>query len=184
MLIKQVQLEQSQLMTAEADRVLELMGRAIRMAGYQNSQSSILYGLRGSKRSSQESLEVRKGVGINRSDALYIKQEISEGTDFDCIGNVLTQERTKNGLAHQGFFLEHSANNSKGSGMRGGSLMCQSLDRHGRLQNKTLTQDVSALVIDELSTKGVQKLLKVSIQMRLGNMTPTYSRTFATRNLP
>ena len=40
MLVKQVQLEQSQLAAAQANRALELIGRAIRMAGYINVRTS------------------------------------------------------------------------------------------------------------------------------------------------
>ena len=184
MLVKQVQLEQSQLMMAEADRALELMGRAIRMAGYQNSQTSMLHRPIRRKHSAKEVLEIRKDIGLNRSDALYVKQEVSDAADFDCIGNVITKERTKNGLAHQGFFLERSNNASKGSGVRGGSLMCQSLDRQGRLQNSTLIQDVWGMKIEEIPARGAQKLIKVTLQMRLGNTSPVFSRTFSTRNLP
>ena len=48
MLVKQVQLEQSQLATAEVEQALELIGRAIRMTGYVNGNST------------QESLEIQK----------------------------------------------------------------------------------------------------------------------------
>ena len=40
MLVKQVQLEQSQLAAAQANRALELIGRTIRMAGYNNVRTS------------------------------------------------------------------------------------------------------------------------------------------------
>jgi hypothetical protein len=121
---------------------------------------------------------------LNRSDALYVKQEVSDGADFDCIGNVITKERTKNGLAHQGFFLERSNNASKGSGVRGGSLVCQSLDRQGRLQNSTLIQNVWGMKLEELPAGGTQNVIKVTLQMRLGNTSRLFSRTFSTRNLP
>lgn len=182
MLVKQVQLEQSQLATAEAERALELIGRAIRMAGYVNGKSS---NLKRPKNSTQESLEIQKGVGLNRSDTLFIKHEISDGIDFDCIGNVLKPERTKNGLAHQGFLLERQANPPKGSRVKGGSLMCQSLDRHGRLQNTTLMNGVSHLSIGEILPGGSgQKLFKVTVHMELGKSTAEFSRIYASRNLP
>ena len=102
MLVKQVQLEQSQLAAAQANRALELIGRAIRMAGYINVRTS---DAKKSKTPKQALLEIQKGVGLNRSDTIFIKHEISDGIDFDCIGNTLTKDRTKNHLAHQGFFL-------------------------------------------------------------------------------
>ena len=61
MLLKQVQLEQSQLAAAEADRALELIGRAIRMAGYINVRTA---GVKKPKSSKQELLEILKGAGL------------------------------------------------------------------------------------------------------------------------
>ena len=106
MLVKQVQLEQSQLAAAQANRALELIGRAIHMAGYSNMRTS---DAKKSKTPKQALLEIQKGVGLNRSDTIFIKHEISDVIDFDCIGNTLTKDRTKNHLAHQGFFLERQA---------------------------------------------------------------------------
>jgi Tfp pilus assembly protein PilW len=40
--IKQIEYEKSQALISEADRAFELMGRAIRMAGYRNLQSKTL----------------------------------------------------------------------------------------------------------------------------------------------
>ncbi len=189
MLVKQVQLEHVQLASAEADRALELIGRAMRMAGYVNIKST---DLKKSTHKKQELLAIQKGVGLNRSDALFIKHEISDGVDFDCIGNALTKDRSKNGLAHQGFFLERQAGLSKGVRVHGGSLMCQSLDRQGRLQNTTLMNGVHRLEIEELTpathvkraSLSPQKLFKVRIEMALGKSIAEFSRTFSSRNLP
>jgi len=175
-LVKQVQLEQSQLAAAQANRALELIGRAIRMAGYINVRTFDV------KNPKQELLEIQKGVGLNRSDAIFIKHEISDGTDFDCIGNALTKERTKNHLAHQGFFLERQAGMPKGVRINGGSLMCQSLDRQGRLQNTTLMNGVHHLAIEGLQPSP-QKIFRVTIQMDLGKATSEFTQTFARRNL-
>jgi len=188
MLIKQVQLEQFQLARSEADRGLELIGRAIRIAGYQNVRST---DARSPKNSKRAALEIQKGVGLNRSDALFIQHEISDGIDFDCIGNVLSKDRTKNNLAHQGFLLEAQAGLAKGTRIKGGSLMCQSLDRQGRLQNTTLMNGVHSLLIKELdsniksmeATSSSQKLFKVSIQMDLGKSISEFTRIYASRNL-
>jgi len=188
MLIKQVQLEQFQLASAEADRALELIGRAIRMAGYQNVRPM---DFRNPKNAKREALEIQKGVGLNRSDALFITHEISNGIDFDCIGNILTKDRTKNNLAHQGFLLERQAGLAKGVKSKGGSLMCQSLDRQGRLQSTTLMNGVHALIIKETdpgvkskrTTSSSQKLMKVSIQMDTGKSILEFTRIYASRNL-
>jgi hypothetical protein len=179
MLVKQVQLEQSQLAAAQANRALELIGRAIRMAGYINVRTS---DAKKSKTPKQALLEIQKGVGLNRSDTIFIKHEISDGIDFDCIGNTLTKDRTKNHLAHQGFFLERQAGVPKAARIHGGSLMCQSLDRQGRLQNTTLMNGVHYLAIEGVAPSP-QKLFKVTIQMDLGKSTSEFTRTFASRNL-
>ena len=178
-LVKQVQLEQSQLAAAQANRALELIGRAIRMAGYINVRTS---DTKKSKNPKQELLEIQKSAGLNQSDAIFIKHEISDGVDFDCIGNALTQERTKNHLAHQGFFLERQAGVPKGVRINGGSLMCQSLDRQGRLQNTTLMNGVHHLAIEGVPPNA-QKLFKVTIQMDLGKSSSEFTQTFASRNL-
>jgi hypothetical protein len=188
MLIKQVQLEQFQLASAEADRALELIGRAIRMAGYKNVRS---IDSRHPKNAKREALEIQKSVGLNRSDALFITHEISNGIDFDCIGNTLSKDRTKNNLAHQGFLLERQAGLAKGVRSKGGSLMCQSLDRQGRLQNTTLMNGVHSLMIEEVDpgvkftriASSSQKLLKVSIQMDTGKSISEFTRIYASRNL-
>ena len=178
MLVKQVQLEQSQLAAAQANRALELIGRAIRMAGYINVRT---LDAKKSKTPKQALLEIQKGVGLNRSDTIFIKHEISDGIDFDCIGNTLTKDRTKNHLAHQGFFLERQAGVLKAARINGGSLMCQSLDRQGRLQNTTLMNGVHYLAIEGVAPSP-QKLFKVTIQMDLGKSTSEFTRTFARRN--
>jgi hypothetical protein len=178
MLVKQVQLEQSQLAAAQANRALELIGRAIRMAGYSNVRT---LDAKKSKNSKQDLLEIQKGVGLNRSDTIFIKHEISDGIDFDCIGNTLTKDRTKNHLAHQGFLLERQAGVPKAARINGGSLMCQSLDRQGRLQNTTLMNGVYYLAIEGVAPSP-QKLFKVTIQMDLGKSTSEFTRTFARRN--
>ena len=179
MLLKQVQLEQSQLAAAEADRALELIGRAIRMAGYINVRTS---GVKKPKSSKQELLEIQKGAGLNRADTLFIKHEISDGVDLDCIGNALTKERTKKHLAHQGFFLERQTGAPKGSRINGGSLMCQSLDRQGHLQNTTLMNGVRHLKIEGVAPNS-QRVFKVTIQMDLGKSVAEFSRIFTGRNL-
>jgi hypothetical protein len=71
--------------------------------------------------------------------------------------------------------------------VNGGSLICQSLDRQGRLQNTTLINGVNYLVIDEITTPektSTQKLYKVSLQMTDGTLLNLdLERTFSTRNL-
>ena len=119
---------------------------------------------------------------------MTVHHELSSGVDFDCIGNALTQDRTKNGLARQGFLVDWQAGISKGAKVNGGSLICQSLDRQGRFQNTTLMNGVSSLLIHELVTPNKspgQKLFKIRLQMTDGALLNMgLERTFSSRNLP
>ena len=179
---KQIEYEKRQSLISEAERAFELIGRALRMAGYRNTHS-----LQQRKQKDQW-LEIQKKSGYQRSDSLTVQYELSTGVDFDCIGNVLNQERTKHGLARQGFLVDRQAGVAKGSKVNGGSLICQSLDRQGRLQNTTLMNGVNSLLIEELTISdksSTQKLFNVSLQMTDGaSLNIGLERTFSTRNLP
>jgi hypothetical protein len=179
---KQIEYEKRQSLTTEAERAFELIGRAIRMAGYRNINSV--------QRRKQEDpwIQIHKKSGYQGSDSLMVQHEISAGIDFDCLGNVLNQERTKNGIARQGFLVDRQAGAPKGIKVNGGSLICQSLDRQGRLQNTTLMNGVNYLRIEEIvptEKLPIQKLYKVSLQMTDGALLNLeLERTFGTRNLP
>jgi hypothetical protein len=179
---KQIEYEKRQLLTAEAERALELIGRAIRMAGYRNTDST--------QRRKQEgqSIQVQKKSGFRGSDSVMIQHEISNAIDFDCIGNTLTKERTKYGLAYQGFLVDRQAGIAKGTKVNGGSLICQSLDRQGRLQNTTLMNGVNHLTVKEINgseKSDTQRLYQVNLQMTDGALlNQDLTRTFSTRNLP
>jgi len=184
LLIKQIEYEKSQALASEAERALELMGRAIRMAGYQNMKSKQQ---RNNEKNKAPVLEIQKGAGYQRSDSLITRHELSEGVDFDCIGNTLTSDRLKNNQALQGFFLDRQAGLPKGLKVNGGSLICQSLDRQGRLQNTTLANGVNAFSVDELKSQssGGQKAFRVRLEMTDGALIHReFERTFSTRNLP
>lgn len=187
---KQIEYEKTQLLMSEAERAFELMGRAIRMAGYQNIKT---------KNDSSKSdatkwfIQVNKKVGYRGSDSLSIQYELSDGIDFDCIGNILSKERTKKDLAFQGFIVERQAGIAKGGKVNGGSLICQSLDRQGRVQNTTLMNGINHLFvenIDSLQRVGgigdrAPRLYKISMQMTDGALINIdFERTFATRNMP
>ena len=172
---KQIQYEKSQSLAVEADRALELIGRAIRMAGYRNTQSF--------NQSANEYLQIEKNHGYRGSDVLQVKHEISHGVDFDCVGNTLSKERTKNNLAHQGFLVDRQASVPKGAKVNGGSLICQSLDRQGRIQNTTLMNGVHHLSFEALPASA-GKAFRVKIKMTDGGFIHReFERTFATRNL-
>jgi len=178
---KQIELEKSHSLAAEADRALELIGRAIRMAGYRNAQSLISSTRKEATLS--DFIQVQKSNGYRGSDSLMVKHEISQGIDFDCIGNTLSKERTKNQLAQQGFLVDRQSLIPKGMRVNGGSLVCQSLDRQGRLQNTTLMNGINHLSF-ELLTGSAGKAYRVKLQMTDGvSIHREFERTFATRNL-
>jgi hypothetical protein len=76
--------------------------------------------------------------------------------------------------------------------VNGGSLICQSLDRQGRLQNTTLMNGVERLSIEPIqvgnlpisqSGKG-PKTFRVKLEMTDGvRIQRVFERTFSTRNL-
>jgi len=187
---KQIEYEKTQSLISEAERAFELMGRAIRIAGYQNIKT---------KNDSNKTdatkwfIQVNKKVGYRGSDSLSIQYELSDGVDFDCIGNILSKERTKKDLAFQGFIVERQAGIAKGAKVNGGSLICQSLDRQGRVQNTTLMNGINHLFVEDMSSSkravGIgdraPRLYKISLQMTDGALINIdFERTFATRNMP
>jgi hypothetical protein len=189
LVIKQIEYEKTQALISEADRAFELIGRTIRMAGYRNIQSTSL-SMRNqeNKKNRPSFLELSKKSGFRGSDSLTIRHELSDGIDFDCIGNAITKDRTKNQLALQGFLVDRQAGVPKGKKVNGGSLICQSLDRQGRIQNTTLMNGVNSLFIEELNgaqaqaLKG-QRLFRVTLQMTDGaKLNLDLERTFSTRN--
>jgi hypothetical protein len=187
---KQIEYEKTQSLISEAERAFELIGRAIRMAGYQNIKT---------KNDSNKSdaakwfIQVNKKVGYRGSDSFSIQHELSDGVDFDCIGNILSKERTKKDLAFQGFIVERQAGIAKGAKVNGGSLICQSLDRQGRVQNTTLMNGINHLFVEDIRSPqrpgGIgdraPRLYKISLQMTDGALINVdFERTFATRNMP
>ncbi|WP_197712786.1 hypothetical protein [Polynucleobacter necessarius] len=121
-----------------------------------------------------------------------VKHEVSKGVDFDCIGNVITNERAKKSITQQGFIVDRQASLPKGVRVNGGSLICQSLDRQGRLQNTTLMNGVERLSIESIQvehlpisqSRKVPKTFRVKLVMTDGaRIQRIFERTFSTRNL-
>ena len=196
LIAKQISLEKTQILQADGDRVMELMGRAIRMAGYRNVTSA--FELKQSPpfkravlhQTATPFVTIEKRSGYQQSDSFYVRHEIAKSGDFDCLGNALTHERTHHGLALQGFKLEKPSSQQQGDVGSTGSLMCQSYDRQGRLHQATLANGVKHLMIEEIERAHVtpansgQKLYRIRIQMADGRKnTVNLERTFATRNL-
>lgn len=188
LVIKQIEHDKTQVLISEADRGFALIGRAIRMAGYRNIQSNLERANQSGKLQENIYLELNKNSGFRGSDSLIIRHEFSDRIDFDCIGNAITKERTKNHLALQGFLVDRQVAIPKGQKVNGGSLICQSLDRQGRIQNTTLMNGVNGLFIEELNTSpskptSGQRLFKVILKMTDGaKLNLNLERTFATRN--
>ena len=85
--------------------------------------------------------------------------------------------------------VDRQAGIPKGQKVNGGSLICQSLDRQGRLQNTTLMNGVNGLFIEEVNNLQAQslkgpRLFKVRLQMTDGaEINIELERAFSTRNL-
>jgi hypothetical protein len=156
------------------------------MAGYSHIQSP---SAKSQRSDTNQFIQIQKKTGYRGSDFLTVKHGLSDGIDFDCIGNVITKDRTKHHLAHQGFLVERQAGVPKGVKVNGGSLMCQSLDRQGRIQNTTLMNGIHGLLIEDITPSNggehrPQKLYKVTLQMTDGrSLQLELQRTFSTRNL-
>ena len=187
---KQIEYEKTQSLISEAERAFELVGRAIRMAGYQKIKNKNDFN---KSDAAKWFIQVNKKVGYRGSDSLSVQYELSDGVDFDCIGNILSKERTKKDLAFQGFIVERQAGIAKGAKVNGGSLICQSLDRQGRVQNTTLMNGINHMFVEDMSSPqradGVgdraPRLYKISLQMTDGALINIdFERTFATRNMP
>ena len=183
---KQIQYEKTQALIADGDRALELIGRAIRMAGYRNINASVASRKKGD---TKQFILIEKKSGYRGSDFLRTHHGLSGQTDLDCIGNTITPDRTKYQMAYQGFLVERQAGVPKGVKVNGGSLMCQSLDRQGRIQNTTLMNGVNVLSVEQIeqshASRAVeQKLYRVRLQMTDGRaLNVDLERTFATRNI-
>lgn len=188
LLAKQMEYEKKQMLMADGERALELMGRAIRMAGYTHIHD-VHRNVKTNKSNQYPLIHIEKNSGYRGSDSLQVKHGISEAGDMDCIGNMLTPDRTRHGLAFQGFRLDHPVGMPKGARVSGGALICQSLDRQGRLQNTTLMNGIQHLRIEELkpmagATSSPQKLYRIQLQMTDGQQIRLdVERSFSTRNL-
>ena len=183
---KQTQLDKAWLVEQDAIRVLELMARAIRMAGYRKISSLADYRQR---TTNIDYIGLEQRSGWNHSDLLWVKQESADSAEGDCLGNRVeyvnrgkNQSRTKKGLRYQGFFVQ------KAVGDHAGSLMCSSLDRQGRLQNTSLMSHINSLHFKWVEHKtlqgqppsagrsGIQIVLKTTLVDR------EFSRFVALRN--
>ncbi len=134
-LTDQVQIEDRVLLQQNMDRSLELISRAIQGAGYQASSTQY--------RLVANPINIQKGGSSRGSDAIVLTQDIPDKLGYDCMGNPLTVERTIKQQAYQRFYLEPSRHDSRTQ-----ILMCQSVDRQGRLHQGEILSNVQSLQID------------------------------------
>jgi len=80
LIAKKIAYEKTQMLVQDADRALELIGRSIRVAGYQNQDSFLQDGKKNS--SDAEFLKIQKSVGFRGSDSLLVKHQLSRGVDL------------------------------------------------------------------------------------------------------
>ena len=138
----QKEIEEEQMMLENMDRAMELMIRAVRGAGYQaikdlNNSQRIKFDL------SMNEIKITKDRPKHLSDQITLIQDVPDLLDYDCLGNPFSKERTREGKTFQRFYLEPNRYEP-----RTYILMCQSLDRHGRLHHGELLNHVDSLQID------------------------------------
>ena len=131
----QVQIEDRVLLQQNMDRALELISRSIQSAGYQSSSKHDPLTV--------NPITIQKGGSSRGSDAIMLNQDIPDKLGYDCMGNPLTLERTIKQQAHQRFYLEPSRHDSRTQ-----ILMCQSVDRQGRLHQGEILSKVQSLQIN------------------------------------
>ncbi len=141
-LVHQAQAEDHFLLQQNMDRSLELIGRAIQGAGYLASRSQYL--------PTAHPITIQKGGSSRDSDAIILAQDVPDKLGYDCMGNPLTLERTIKQQVYQRFYLEPSRQDSRTQ-----TLMCQSVDRQGRLHQGEILNHVQSLQIDWVRANSV-----------------------------
>ncbi len=131
----QAQIEDRVLLQQNMDRSLELISRAIQGAGYQASSTQY--------RLVVNPITIQKGGSSRGSDAIMLNQDIPDRLGYDCMGNPLAIERTIKQQAYQRFYVEPSRHDSRTQ-----TLMCQSVDRQGRLHQGEILSKVQSLQIN------------------------------------
>ena len=134
-LAQHAQLEDRVLLQQNMDRSLELISRAIQGAGYQSSSMQNLLTV--------NPITIQKGGSSRGSDAIVLTQDIPDKLGYDCLGNPLALERTIKQQAYQRFYVEPSRHDSRTQ-----TLMCQSVDRQGRLHQGEILSKVQSLQIN------------------------------------
>ena len=157
-LLKQAEIEEDILLNQNMNRAMELLMRAIREAGYRSNQNS----------KNKNDIQIKQGSLFRGSDAIELMQELPKHLAYDCMGNILSKERTRHRKTYQHFYLERSRNDP-----RSAILICQSLDRQGRLHQAELLNQVQylqihwvnphAVDINSVKPKVASGLIKISL---------------------
>ncbi len=145
----QAELESRLLLQQNTDRALELMSRAIHGAGYRSGRFQHALAV--------DPITIQKGGSARGFDAMVLTQDIPDQLGYDCMGNPLMPERTIKQKAYQRFYLEPSRQDSRTQ-----TLMCQSVDRQGRLQQAEILNHVQSLKIDWVQTNALANHPEVS----------------------
>jgi len=160
-MLKHLEIEQDILLAQNINRAMELLARAIREAGYRVSQNSI----------NEHDIQIKQDGLFKGSAAIALMQDLPKHLAYDCMGNVLSQERTRQQKTYQHFYLERSRNDPQSA-----SLICQSLERKGQLHQAELLNQVQYLRIHWvnpqainatiLTSKGPTGLIRISLGVR------------------
>lgn len=131
-LYKQEVIEEEVLLRQNMNRALELISRAIRESGYRVSDPH----------ENSPAIQINQAKSFRGSDAIELMQAVPTHLAYDCMGNVLSNERTRHQKTYQHFYLERNPKDP-----RSAILICQSLDRQGRLHQAELVNQVQQLSI-------------------------------------
>jgi type II secretory pathway component PulJ len=82
---KHLEIEQDILLVQNINRAMELLTRAIREAGYRVSQNSI----------NEHDIQIKQDGLFKGSAAISLMQDLPKHLTYDCMGNVLSKERTR-----------------------------------------------------------------------------------------
>jgi hypothetical protein len=160
-LLKQEEIEQDILLQQNINRTMELLTRAIREAGYRTSLNT----------KNENDIQIKQGGLFRGSAAIELMQGLPKSLAYDCMGNLLSLGRTRGQKTYQHFYLERSRNDPLSA-----ILICQSLDRQGRLHQAELLNQVQHLHINwvnpyaintnVLNPKAPTGLIKISLAVQ------------------
>ena len=150
----------------EVLHAIDLITRSIRQAGYISAEVDRKSNKR-LRNDNRVGIQTKENAGLsnthigqfisrksfhtaNESDALTITHEINH--HVDCLGHTLTESRLVNQRAFHGYFVQWMGTKSQGSG----TLMCQSLNQRGQLQNDGILSGVNGFYVKPIynSTQG------------------------------